>query len=196
MAWKTASKSVCGTALVDKTNGLGPPPSTIAAQIVENHSLAEGCREPKSRAAFGQLLDEIRACPSDVECNVQSNYRLISVLAEAGLDALAKQDPFAPRNEIITQAIASLEVIEVATRRSPDVLFYDGPGTNGQGSQVCLWLLPKLFSVIACKEYSHIQASLQRLLQSFLDTLARSPERWVEVAMLVQLYQTCTDGSS
>lgn len=196
MARKTVSKSVCGTALVEKTNGLGLPPSTIAAQIVENHSLAEGGREPKSRAAFGQLLDEIRACPSAVEHNVQSNYKLISVLAEAGLDALAKQDPFAPHNEIITQAIASLEVIEVATRHSPDVLFYDGPGTTGPGSQVCLWLLPKLFSVVDCMEYSHIQASLQRLLQSFPETLARSPERWEEVAMLVQLYQTCTDGSS
>src|SRR5579871_1965376 len=72
-----------------------PPPSTITAQIVHHRSNATR-EEPEYQELFGKLLQEYLKDPIVEETSLETNAQLISVVAEAGLDALRKGDPFAP----------------------------------------------------------------------------------------------------
>ena len=104
-------------------NGDGPPPSTLAAQIVQNQYRAAPQKNGEA-ATFAQLLREIlhdhAATP---ETNVQVNVKLISVVAEAGLAPLADDNPFPQWDSLIAQAIDSIAVIQATIRRQPEVLF-------------------------------------------------------------------------
>jgi hypothetical protein len=165
-----------------------PPPSTLAAQLVQHR------KEPGGVATFHQLLDEIIANPDTVEANVQENYKLITVVAEAGLKDSFASDPFVATNGA-AQLRASLDVIEIAFRRNPDVLFYSGAGTEGPGSQICLLLLPKLVSVLTMPQRPDLAQRSHDLLSFFFAELAESSQHWLDLPRLVDLLQSSAEGS-
>ena len=98
-----------GESTTPLANG-GVPPSTIAAQIVNNHSNANAQKEPGTKAVFGQLLNEYLSDPSTDEPDSQLNAQLIYVVTEAGLDVLLQENPFA-QNLLIPQATRSKSVV-------------------------------------------------------------------------------------
>ncbi|OJD39951.1 protein kinase rad3 [Diplodia corticola] len=93
---------VSAAGMAGRGNGV-PPPSTIAAQIVDNHSRTHGAQEPQNNALFGQLLQEFLTDPSAEESDVRLNLQLVSVVVEAGFNALLKEDPFG-RDLLLSQA--------------------------------------------------------------------------------------------
>ncbi|EON65245.1 hypothetical protein W97_04482 [Coniosporium apollinis CBS 100218] len=115
------------------TNGLSangiPPPSTIAAQIVQHQSNANARREPENRALFGKLLQEYLNDPAAEESDAHINARLIHVIAEAGLDVLHKENPFA-QELLVPQAIKSIAVITLVIQRYPKILLFVEPAGN------------------------------------------------------------------
>lgn len=164
-----------------------PPPSTLAAQLVQHR------KEPGGVATFHQLLDEIIANPATVEANVQENYKLITVVAEAGLKDSFASDPFVATNDA-AQLLASLDVIEIAFRRNPDVLFYSGVGTDGPGSQICLLLLPKLVSFLTVPQRPELAQRSHQLLSLFFVELAESSQHWLDLPRLMDLLQSSAEG--
>ena len=76
------------------TKNGGPPPSTIAAQIVHNAANVNSRQDAAAKVTFGELLKEFLQHPSTDEPDVQL-VAFICVVAEAGLDGLCKEDPFA-----------------------------------------------------------------------------------------------------
>ncbi|KAK8184448.1 hypothetical protein BC567DRAFT_246964 [Phyllosticta citribraziliensis] len=91
------------------SNGI-PPPSTIAAQIVNNHSRAHEQQEPQDNRLFGMLLQEFLADPSAGEKDVKLNLQLISVVVEAGLNALLKEREPLGQHVMLSQARDSISV--------------------------------------------------------------------------------------
>lgn len=180
------------------TNGLGangvPPPSTIAAQIVQHRSDGSARREPENRALFGKLLQEYLKDPAAEESDAQINARLIHVIAEAGLDVFLKENPFA-HDLLVPQAKDSIAVIELVIQRYPKILVYvDAAGNGVTPAPLVLWLLPKLFSLLGRPSLTALQESLRRLLSLCVQALSGTGDLWPKAVSILQLYQSCVDG--
>ena len=126
------------------------PASTLAAaQIVELHGQHTSDRGIGDRTAFRQLLDEVRACPDALGADIANNYKLISVIAEAGLSHIFKDDPFVTSTNHNELGVACLDVIDVAINQNPDVLLYTGPEDDGDVLALSLWLIPIVISLLS-----------------------------------------------
>jgi hypothetical protein len=168
-----------------------PPPSTLAAQIVEHQ------KRPNGRAVFLQLLEEIRASPSALEDDVDSNQKLIIVILEAGLHAVAADDlVFSRSDEAVSHANACLDVIEIAFRRNPDVLFHIDPTAADQSLPLCFQLLSKLFLLWKYDNITVLRERMEALLLCFLLTLQDRRGAQEAAILLFKLFEVCTNGKN
>lgn len=171
------------------------PPSTIAAQIVQNHSNIDARQEPENKALFGQLLQEYMRDPACEESSLETNAKLILVVAEAGLDGMLRDNPFA-QDLLLPQAKASISVIQLTVVRTPEVLLYaEDDGTGGVTSPpLVLRLFAKLLTFLGRGNLSSVQTELKVLLSTCVSSLLRTSELWQSGLSLVWLYQACVDG--
>ncbi|KAF1999599.1 hypothetical protein P154DRAFT_467308, partial [Amniculicola lignicola CBS 123094] len=172
-----------------------PPPSTIAAQIVNNASNINAQQEPGSKAAFGQLLQEYLQDTTTDEPNSQLNAQLISVIAEAGLDALLQDNPFAS-DLLIPQARDSIAAIKLTIQRRPMLLL--SPKDEGDDGiprpLLFTWLFPKLLGLLGQPQFDTVQEDVKDLLGTFFDVLSRTFGLWRQAKAIVQSYRSCVDS--
>jgi serine/threonine-protein kinase ATR len=145
-----------------------PPPSTIAAQIVHNRSNVSR-QEPENKALFGKLLQEYLRDPIAEDSGVETNAQLIQVVAEAGLDVMLSDDPFAPEN-LIEQAKDSLLVMRLTITRRPEVLQYQSEDQN-ERPPLLLWILAKILRLLGRRNLQAIQVDLCKLLSTIFVVL-------------------------
>ena len=173
-----------------------PPPSTLAAQLVRDHAgTSNNPTTTNISGTFGRLLHEILNNSDVPETDPEVNFKLIRVVAEAGLDVLAQDNPFAQWDILLPQAGDSLKVIESTIKRQPEVLFYDFEApTNGRPSlRLLLWLFPKLLCLTAHPQCSTLGPLLSRLLASIIDSLANMIAWWQHAKAVVVMYFDCLD---
>lgn len=173
----------------------GPPPSTLAAQIVDNHARNNLSQEPHSRRLFGQLLEEYLRDSVAEEANLQLSSRLISVVAEAGFDGLLKSDPFA-QNLLLPQAVNSISVIELTIRRQPDLVLYveHDEADIVPRPRLLLRLLPKLIALLGRKGMELVQKPIADLLRTILHAFDHSLDRREEARSIPALFEACLEG--
>ncbi len=192
--------------MVQDMNG-DPPPSTIAAQIVDNLSSVN--REPRQddQRNFEQLLltivgnDGMAATSAGViETDLNDNYKLINVVTRAGLEVMLRDDPFMDISHLLPQASNSVLVIELTIKRTPDVLFFKPHDITGSSreSQVplFLWLLPKLLALFAVKDADYFQQKIMNLISTILTVTTRSPGSWQNWEQLLRYFKACVCGMS
>jgi len=164
------------------------PPSTLAAQIVNNQKGA------KEEAVFLQLLEEIRASPSALDDDLIGNHKLIAVVLEAGLHAIASDDTVLLRGrDVVNHAIACLDVIEIAFTRSPAVLFYT-EDSAAASPPLCLLLVAKLFILWHVNKVDELCVRMEDLLFCLHTTLRNNRVHQKEAQKLFELYETCASG--
>ena len=174
-------------------NGEVPPPSTLAAQIVQNQARPGNSQQPQQNGdsnTLSGLLHEMLHNPAAAqETNVAVNVQLVNVVAEAGLGPLASEDPFAQLDYLLAQARDSIAVIDKTVSRQPEVLF--SPISN-DGPQLLLPLLTRLVAVCGRPQCSDLP------IATFLDGLIRlliaSTEIWQQARLLQQICQDIVDG--
>lgn len=183
---------------LDEVHHQFPPPSTLAAQIVEHHhhSANHAYTQARDSATFRQLLDEIKSSPSALEQDVQSNYKLISVVAEAGLTSSPSRDPASVGQDIITQTITCLEVCQIAFRRSPSVLFSADQALNNVESQLCFKILPRFLGLAGWDDSLGLDPKIVDTLDVCSQSLCQLPDQWHHVTLLSHVLQTSADGWS
>lgn len=175
-----------------RSNGDAPPSSTLAAQIVQNRTRVEttSSQQNGNSATFTQLLQEILTNSAAIpETDVQINVKLISVVAEAGLDVLTRDDPFPQWDILIPQATDSITVIEATVQRQPEVLL--APISN-DGPPLILWLLARLTAVWGRPQCRGLP--VRRLLESAVQALNESIDLWQYAATLQQVIEDCIEG--
>lgn len=166
-----------------------PPPSTLAAQIVQNQARTSTSQQNGDKATFAQLLHELLNNPAATpETDISVNVKLISVIAEAGLAPLADGNPFADWESLLPQAIDSITVIEATIKRQPDVLF---ESTTENGPQLVLFLLARL--AVVCGHPKCEDIPVLRLLDATLAVLKASLDLWQYAHSLQQALQDCID---
>lgn len=172
-----------------------PPPSTIAAQIVHNHIRSNNVarQEPENDALFGQLLQEYLRNPMAEEATVETNAQLISVVVEAGLNVLAKDNPFAP-DTLAHQAKDSLTVISYTIEKIPGVLFFTGIGNEGDNLPLFLWLLPKILNLLGRRHTAMVQKDLCNILTISIRSLQKTTQLWRNAAGLQDIITAVVEG--
>jgi serine/threonine-protein kinase ATR len=159
-------------------NGNGePPPSTLAAQIVQNFETSDKRPKGNARVHLQELLHMILEGDEDdvasqraFDDTLEENYRLISVITKACIEPLLSENPFDEQESLRSQARDSLAVVDLTIRRSPDVLFLVPPGrsvTSSPNGPLFLWLIPHLINVITTNDET-ITDGVQKVVQSVL----------------------------
>ncbi|KAF2712355.1 hypothetical protein K504DRAFT_372017 [Pleomassaria siparia CBS 279.74] len=171
-----------------------PPSSTIAAQIVNNASNVNAHQEPGSKVAFAQLLKEFLNDPSTDEPSSQLNAQLISVIAEAGLDALLKESPFG-LGQLIEQGVDSIAAIKLSIQRRPHLLLSSrNSEDDGAPRPLFVWLFPKLLNLLDHPRLEQIHRHVQDLLGTFISALSRTASLFQQAMSVLGLYCSCVES--
>jgi serine/threonine-protein kinase ATR len=169
-------------------NGNAPPPSTLAAQVVQNHNrpaLQNG--ETALKHVLRQLLDSPdTAQETDLAVNVQ----LVHVLAEAGLAPLAQSNPLVSQADLVSEARDSIAVIERTIRRQPEVLFTP---IADSAPPIGLLLLVRLASV--CGKAGTEALSLANLADCAIQAASVTIELWKAAEALKSLCIDVVEGT-
>lgn len=177
---------------VTHAKGNAPPPSTLAAKIVQNqHQPAADSGRDGEAATFTQLLHDILHSPAVIqETDVNVNLQLINVVAEAGLTPLAQDNPFTALTDLIPRAVDSLAVIERTLRHQPGVLLTP---IGKYGPQLALPLLARLIAICGRPSCKDVPAAA--LLNAAIEAADASPEVWQSAKVLRQVCRDLVDGT-
>jgi serine/threonine-protein kinase ATR len=180
------------------TNGLAtasgnpnvPPPSTIAAQIVQNASNLHSRHDAAAKVSFGELVKEFLQHPSTDEPDPQL-VALICVIAEAGLEGLFKDDPFA-QDQQRQQGVDSVSALDLIIRKKPHLLLSakDASEEGTPQPPLFLWLFPKLLGLMSHATLQPLHHHAQDLLTSCLEVLSQNPSFWRSAASVAALYRS------
>ena len=148
-------------------NGRLLPPSSILASHIApvNGSLLPDV----DSKIFAQLIEECLGFDEDAQprvgTNVAINHRLICVIVKAGIDSASvdQDDPFKAPGRNCDQVTRCLDVIDIAIRRSPLVLYaLSGPddlGPQDRNVPLFVWLIPKLALLLGQGQDGHDSVS-------------------------------------
>ena len=169
---------------------VNPPTSTIAAQIVHNAANVNSRQDAAAKVTFGELLKEFLQHPSTDEPDVQL-VAFICVVAEAGLEGLLKEDPFA-QDEQREQGIRSIAAIMYLLNQKPHLLFNakDGEDNGIPQPPIVMWLFPKLLGLLARSTLRPIHWHVQDMLNLCLGILAKTTAYSRQAVAVMQLYKS------
>lgn len=173
-----------------QNNDYAPPPSTYAAQIVQNQTRPAAPQQDGDHPTFPKLLHAILNDPAAAqETDLRVNVQLIDVVAEAGLAPLALNNPFAQYDVLISQANDSLAVIEKTIKRQPELLL---TSVSEDGPPLALPLFARLLAICGRPKYEDLPVA--RLFDSLIRTLTSSTELWQSGKTLQEVCQDVVDG--
>ncbi|KAK3679373.1 serine/threonine-protein kinase M1 [Recurvomyces mirabilis] len=165
---------------IPDVNGNAPPPSTLAAQIVQNQTGSAPQQNGGAEIPLKSLLNEILTLPDTAqETDIAVNVKLVHVVAEAGLSPLATLDPFANHDAVLSEAADSIAVIAKTIKRKPEVLLT--PIVEG-GPQLVLLLVSRLVSICGKPKTESLQ--IAELLDTAIRALLASLELWTAAAVV------------
>nr|POF13133.1 protein kinase rad3 [Quercus suber] len=153
-----------------ETNGEGLPASTLAAQIVQKQTGQVPAQQNCESATLPHLLHEILHNPDAIqETDVYVNAQLIKVVAEAGLEPLAHDEPLGQHDVLISLAIDSIAVVERTVCRQPAVLQV---ADRQDGPPLSLSLIARLAAI--CGRPICEKLPILRLLENIFQALDRT----------------------
>ena len=167
-----------------------PPPSTIAAQIVHNATKTNSRQDAATKVTFGELVKEFLQHPSIDEPDPQL-VALICVIAEAGLEGLSTDDPFA-QDQQRQQGLDSVAALKFLIQQKPHLLLSarDGGDNNDPQPPLFVWLCPKLLGLLTHATLQPIHQHVRDLLSSCPKMLLKIPAHWRRAVEIVQLYKS------
>lgn len=175
------------------TGGDNVPPSTIAAQIVQNHDLATSGRQFQDHELFGQLLQEILAHSEAEYADTVTLYKLVTIVIKGGLLALGHNDPFTSKEKYVSRAITSAKVIELTIRRNPEILLDSSLSDVKDGLRPPLFLIifSSIVTVLGYEDIEKLLPFIRRLLYCCIQEILNTSDLWLRAFALIDLYQSC-----
>ncbi|KAK5108367.1 hypothetical protein LTR62_008397 [Meristemomyces frigidus] len=168
---------------IPDVNGNAPPPSTLAAQIVQNQT-GPTPQQNGHLIPLQSLLNEILSLPDSAqETDLAVNVQLVHVVAEAGLSPLASLDPFVNHDSVLSEAADSIAVIAKTIERQPEVLLTP---ISEDGPQLLLLLTSRLASI--CGRPKTDDLAIIGLCDATIGALVTSLEYWTAAEAVRHLY--------
>ncbi|KAF2828831.1 hypothetical protein CC86DRAFT_319926 [Ophiobolus disseminans] len=171
-------------------NSHAPPPSTIAAQIVQNAANLYTREDAAAKVSFGELVKEFLQHPSTDEPDPQL-VALVCVIAEAGLEGLFKDDPFA-QDQQRQQGIDSIAALNLIIQKKPHLLLSAKDADEQASPQppLFIWLFPKLVGLMTHVTLQPLHQHARDLLGLCLGVLSHTPSYWRQATSVASLYQS------
>ena len=166
-----------------------PPPSTLAAQIVQNQT-RQPTAQQNDQKTFASLLHELLHNRAAVqETDLATNVKLVNVVAEAGLAPLVDENPFAQRDQLVSQAKDGIKIIQTTIARQPEVVLTP---TGPEGPKLMLPLIARLATLSGTVYFEEL--SVVELLDSIFRGLYCSTKFWSDSFTLRRVLEDCVDG--
>ena len=185
----------------------GPPPSTYAAQIVDNIENARSrSHSSSSRTHLKELLQRVLEADrrgifdeTVLDSSLEVNHKLICVIVRACLVLPTSQDPFEYEADVFDQARDSLAVIQLTIRRAPEVIWVSLEGADSYArpqGPLFLWLIPSLLNLLHQKIRTDVRDGAQRVLETAFSASRRSSQSPVTSLLIPNFVLDCTNGKS
>ncbi len=189
----------------DADNNGAPPPSTLAAQLVQDilpstkSSRSDENAELKGHFAKIQRVKDNPEILKTAAERIEHNHMLIYVYSRAVLENIHLDDPFLDRSHVRAEILKAINFLRFTIKETPSVLSYciheDRFLFRGQ-EPLWAWLLPQLLRMLGHAECSELQGSIEGFLQYVLLTVARNQTlRQVTPALGVYL-RGCLTGKT
>jgi len=181
-----------------------PPPSTYAAQIVDNLTSARrrsgsSGNQAHLRQLLQMILDADRngdALSGAYETSTEVNYRLIYTIVRAGLETLSCS-PFDDQRDVQIQALNTLAVVDLTIRRCPEVLFCDSQNNDPiirPVGPLFLWLIPHLVNLLSNETNPDIREGAVEVLRTALKVQTRASTSRSRLHPVAKYLQGCING--
>lgn len=165
----------------------GPPPSTLAAQLVGNISTSARSSRPDETSELKRLFEAIETVKNDPDClktpaeRVDHNHTLIYVYARVVLEGLKWDDPFADRDRLTDEALKTVQFLKVTIQETPTILNHatDGKTFLHRGQEpLWVWLFPKLLKMLGRPQCLALSNPLHSFFHFVFDVASRSGGLW------------------
>jgi len=189
-----------------RTNGVyqgdhDVPPSTMAAQLINNISTGNNPSRTSERDDLQRLMAEISQIESqgtetgNIELQTQNAHKLIYVFTRAVLERLSQDDPFVNVTEMVAHASDALDVFATVIKETPGVLVLipsENDQLQGRGiEQLWLWLFPRLLPLLGRPKMQALSDKIKSLLLRAFEVVAVSPQLWCLSASMFVYLRDC-----
>lgn len=174
------------------------PPSTINA-LVQHQSRAKtaGPQDGNDHLAIFELLQDIRKNPGEhLTDDLNVHCVLICALVQEFQGLAGKTNPFDDSTQAIEHALSCLEVIDMTLSRTPKVLFQHINQSAPTGSELCLWMLPRLLSAVNIWDINSVTDRIQVTLELCLSVFTGSFRFRHLLLKMQRFYVCCVGGQS
>ncbi|KAJ9155587.1 Protein kinase rad3 [Pleurostoma richardsiae] len=160
-----------------------PPPSTLAAQLVENISASAKSSRPDETGELKRLfsvIEKIKNQPDllkTLEDRIEHNHMLIYVYARVVLEGPRWDDPFADRAQLKAEVLKAISFMRITIKETPAVLDFttDGKSFLFRGTEpLWAWLAPKLQRILGHSQTLDLTDAIERFWV-FMLSLGRQP---------------------
>ena len=185
----------------DNENSFDPPPSTLAAQLINNLSTPNKPSRQAEPEDLKKLMDEVSSqeasiadFPSD-EAKLEHKHKLIYVFARAVLERLAGDDPFLDVQKIVPQASDALDIFMSTIKEMPSVLSYS-IGLNStfpsRGQEpLWFWLFPRVLALFGRRQCDGLIEKIKDFFYVCFQIVARSPKLWKLSSFFFSYFKQC-----
>lgn len=186
--------------LAGAPDGHAPPPSTLAAQLVEsiNTTARSGSRPDETselKRLFG-IIEQIKNQPETLkttEERIEHNHMLIYVCARVGLEGLQwDDDPFMDHARQRSEALKAINFLRVTIKETPAVLKYctNSAAFLFRGEEpLWLWLLPRVLRLLGAGPCQPISRDIEKFCQFVITTSHRNVSLWDLQPVFVNYFQ-------
>lgn len=177
-----------------------PPPSTLAAQLVDNIST------PKARSSHPDETNELKRLFSVIERikdqpdllrtdqeRIEHNHILIYVYTRIALDGLQWDNPFAKNENQAAEAAKALNFLQVTITETPAVLKYtaEDKAFLFRGREpLWLWLLPRVLRMLGSEQCTSLTPAIERLCVFVVDVVNKNTHLWDIGPHMMLFFQT------
>ncbi|KHO10999.1 hypothetical protein MAA_11390 [Metarhizium robertsii ARSEF 23] len=184
--------------------GEGPPPSTLAAQLVENiststkSSRSDESNELKELFATIQLVKDHPELLKSQADRVEHNHMLIYVYCRVALEGIKLDDPFVNRAHAHAEALKAINFLRFTIKETPSVLAHTHASKTllYRGTEpLWVWLLPHLLRLLGHALFQELEGSLEGFLQYLLLLVSRTNELWSHGPELVLYLRACVSST-
>lgn len=177
-----------------------PPPSTLAAQLVENISASTKSTRSDENAELKKLfavIEKVKNKPELLETAEQRtdhNHMLIYVYARVVLEGIKLDDPFADRNHMRNEALKAINFLKVTIEETPNVLNHttDGKQFVFRGEEpLWIWVFPKILRLLGHSRCLELMGDFEGFFQFVILVVIRTGSMWKLLpSMLLYLRET------
>jgi serine/threonine-protein kinase ATR len=178
----------------------GPPPSTLAAQLVEDISVSgKSSRHDENSELKGLfvIIQRVKENPDLLKSHqerVEHNHMLVYVYSRVVLEGLKLDDPFLDKAHVRSEALKAINFLRFTIKETPSVLVYQSANHGllfrGQ-EQLWVWLLPHILRLLGHPSCLELEGSIEGFLQYLFLVIPRSGVLW-EFASSLVLYLRAT----